>query len=86
MVLYFSVYTFFYSILALFNRSNYFAATQSTTKQKVQLKGYNFERCSNLYKRNSVDLSRKVLCAGGEQGKDSCRGDSGEHKLPIRNI
>lgn len=30
------------------------------------------------YRRNYIDLDNNVLCAGGEEGKDSCGGDSGK--------
>lgn len=38
------------------------------------MNGFNLIRCEDIYHT----LSRNQLCAGGEQGKDSCNGDSGE--------
>lgn len=33
--------------------------------------------CSNTYRQANVKLHGAQLCAGGQKGKDSCRGDSG---------
>lgn len=33
--------------------------------------------CENTYKQANVNLKHGQMCAGGEKGKDSCRGDSG---------
>jgi len=33
--------------------------------------------CERVYSTQRVNLGRGQLCAGGEKGKDSCRGDSG---------
>lgn len=35
------------------------------------------DECAKTYKQANVDLKQTQLCAGGEKGKDSCRGDSG---------
>lgn len=34
-------------------------------------------QCNNVYRAHNVVLSNSQLCAGGVQGFDSCRGDSG---------
>lgn len=35
------------------------------------------QQCNQKYAGVNVQLGPNQLCAGGEQGKDSCRGDSG---------
>lgn len=55
-----------------------FAASQSPVKLKLQVNGFNFERCSNVYQtKSTIALSHKQMCAGGEEGKGTCNGDSG---------
>lgn len=61
-----------------FDRTTYFPASQSDVKLQVQVNGFNLERCSKIYQKGGINLSQKVLCAGGERGQDSCRGDSGQ--------
>lgn len=56
-----------------------FAASQSDVKLKVEVRGFNLEQCTNIYQKGKITLSSKVLCAGGENGRDSCRGDSGQY-------
>lgn len=34
-------------------------------------------KCASTYKRLNVTIGPKQICAGGQKGKDSCRGDSG---------
>lgn len=34
-------------------------------------------QCNPIYSRASVSLGNSQICAGGQRGKDSCRGDSG---------
>lgn len=46
-------------------------------KLKVEVRGYSFQQCSDVYRRQSINLSILQLCAGGDEGKDSCSGDSG---------
>lgn len=54
---------------------------QSDFKLKLEVKGFNLDECSNVYlERNFFKLGKDVLCAGGEEGKDSCSGDSGDFK------
>ncbi|XP_031619831.1 serine protease easter-like isoform X2 [Contarinia nasturtii] len=48
--------------------------TSSDVKLKVEINGFNWDRCNNLYGRQLVTTQ---ICAGGEHGKDSCSGDSG---------
>lgn len=52
----------------------YSTASQSQVKLKVQVSGFNLEQCTDIYQRSAINLSARVLCAGGEDGKDSCRG------------
>ncbi|XP_039762202.1 phenoloxidase-activating factor 2-like isoform X2 [Pararge aegeria] len=49
--------------------------------KKVEVNMVPFDRCSNLLRKtrlgNSFKLHRSFVCAGGEEGKDTCQGDGG---------
>lgn len=49
-------------------------ASSSNIKLKVELLGVPLEQCNRVYRAQNVVLSQKQLCAGGQPGKDSCRG------------
>lgn len=51
--------------------------SQSNVKLKVRVDGVNIQQCSQVYNRLGVTLQTTQVCAGGERGFDSCRGDSG---------
>ncbi|XP_031619775.1 serine protease easter-like [Contarinia nasturtii] len=53
------------------------SATDSNRKMQVTLKGISNEKCDKMYKRFNVSMKDGQFCAGGEEGFDSCRGDSG---------
>lgn len=56
-----------------------FAASRSDVKLKLEVNGINLDRCDDIYQRYlGVKLTSKQLCAGGEEGRDSCSGDSGK--------
>lgn len=59
--------------------NHWFAASRSEVKLKLEMDGFNLNRCSSVYNLAGVSLNQKQLCAGGEQGKDSCSGDSGKN-------
>ncbi|XP_011193844.2 serine protease easter [Zeugodacus cucurbitae] len=46
----------------------------SVKKLKALLRGRNLERCKAKY---NIDIDNTQICAGGEKGVDSCKGDSG---------
>lgn len=52
---------------------------KSPIKLKVRVTGVSNEQCGQTYSRSQVPkkIVPEQLCAGGEQGKDSCNGDSG---------
>lgn len=52
-------------------------ATKSNVKLKVSLPFVENENCQNTYSTAGVKLGASQICAGGQKGKDSCRGDSG---------
>jgi len=52
-------------------------ASNSNLKLKVGVDGVPLAQCNNVYKVHSLTLGSSQLCAGGHQGFDSCRGDSG---------
>lgn len=57
----------------------YFSASRSDVKMKLEMTGFNLNECANIYRTLGYFLTNgKQLCAGGEDGKDSCNGDSGE--------
>lgn len=49
----------------------------SNKKLKATVSGVSINSCNSVYSRQGINLSNKQLCAGGEIGVDSCRGDSG---------
>lgn len=49
-------------------------SSSSNIKLKVELSGVPLEQCNGVYRAQNVVLSQKQLCAGGQPGKDSCRG------------
>lgn len=60
-----------------FNSFFCFAATTSNLKMQVSLKGVSQTRCNEMYKSFAVSLKSSQMCAGGEEGFDSCRGKIG---------
>lgn len=54
-----------------------FTASRSDVKLKVEVDGFDFDRCSERYTITGLQLIPTQLCAGGKQGEDSCQGDSG---------
>lgn len=56
-----------------------FSASRSAVKLKLELNGFNFNQCAGIYRPFGINLTNGTqLCAGGEEGKDSCSGDSGD--------
>nr|XP_015836792.1 PREDICTED: uncharacterized protein LOC661375 [Tribolium castaneum] len=51
--------------------------SESNVKLKVQLPVTNTSECISVYQEYNISLGAGQICAGGEKGKDSCRGDSG---------
>lgn len=51
--------------------------SSSDVKLKVRVPVIENQSCNNIYKRAGRAITDKQLCAGGLQGEDSCRGDSG---------
>lgn len=43
----------------------------------VEVDGVSLEQCNRVYSMLNVRIESKQVCAGGEQGLDSCNGDSG---------
>lgn len=41
------------------------------------MQGTSAQYCKQVYRIHNIHISTKQLCAGGEEGKDSCNGDSG---------
>lgn len=64
-------------IVAGFGRTE--SGRQSDVKMKLEMNGYNLNQCDNIYKRIQLTLSKNQLCAGGDAGRDSCNGDSGNN-------
>lgn len=46
-------------------------------KLKVRVPVVSLNRCAAVYQRVSRTIESTQICAGGVQGQDSCRGDSG---------
>uniref|UniRef100_A0A1Y1L107 CLIP domain-containing serine protease n=1 Tax=Photinus pyralis TaxID=7054 RepID=A0A1Y1L107_PHOPY len=51
--------------------------SESKVKLKLQVPVRSMDECGPVYSTKNVKLSKGQLCAGGIEGKDSCRGDSG---------
>ncbi|XP_055847600.1 serine protease easter-like isoform X2 [Episyrphus balteatus] len=51
--------------------------TSSNVKLKAEVPVVPLNECQRVYSQRSVDLGSTQMCAGGQQGIDSCRGDSG---------
>lgn len=51
--------------------------TASNVKLKVSLPYVEKDQCQITYGNAGVNLGAGQICAGGQRGKDSCRGDSG---------
>lgn len=49
----------------------------SSRKMKTMVKEVDINDCLSAYRNLAVSVNRKQLCAGGEYGIDTCRGDSG---------
>uniref|UniRef100_U5EYA6 CLIP domain-containing serine protease n=1 Tax=Corethrella appendiculata TaxID=1370023 RepID=U5EYA6_9DIPT len=49
--------------------------TQSRYKLKLTIRGVSLAQCQSVYQK--ADITDEQICAGGEAGKDACRGDSG---------
>jgi len=52
-------------------------AAKSDVKLKVTLRGVDSPYCRLVYQLLQVAVGPRHLCAGGEHGSDTCRGDSG---------
>ncbi|XP_043273178.1 CLIP domain-containing serine protease 2-like [Venturia canescens] len=51
--------------------------SESSVKLKLGISPADPSACAERYRNAGVNLGRSQLCAGGQRGKDSCRGDSG---------
>lgn len=49
----------------------------SNLKLKASVEGYTIDECRSVYMRQNIILEDSQICAGGKEGVDSCRGDSG---------
>lgn len=51
--------------------------SESNVKLKLALPLADSEACAQKYRNAGINLGEGQICAGGQRGKDSCRGDSG---------
>ena len=58
-------------------------SARSSVKEKVSLPFFNFDECARRFKLKNVQLGEGQICAGGLDGKDSCKGDSGGPLMKI---
>lgn len=63
-----------------------FTGAKSDVKLKVEVDGFNWNRCTKLYRVTGISLIESQLCAGGQAGEDSCQGDSGGPLVRIKHV
>lgn len=51
--------------------------SSSNLKLKASVSGHSIDECRSVYMRQNIILEDSQICAGGKEGVDSCRGDSG---------
>lgn len=54
-----------------------FTGTRSQQLMQVDLIGKDIQDCRRVFNPRRLTITDMQLCVGGEEGKDSCRGDSG---------
>ncbi|XP_063709466.1 serine protease easter-like [Culicoides brevitarsis] len=56
---------------------------KSNVLMKLLVPGFDTQQCSKQYKGERIFITSNQLCAGGQDGKDSCSGDSGAALMTI---
>ncbi|KAH0947924.1 hypothetical protein HN011_012040 [Eciton burchellii] len=60
--------------------------SSSNVKLKLSLPLVDQDQCNQVYGNVSVQLGYGQICAGGQRGKDSCRGDSGGPLMTVEAL
>lgn len=54
-----------------------FTESKNGSKSQVFVRSVSTGECNNAYRPLNISIGQRQLCAGGKEGSNSCKGDSG---------